>query len=230
MVDVAHSDFAVAARTREPTHGGATLEEGDFETRYDLGIAYREMGLYEDAIGEFRICLDSPTRRFDSLYLMGICARDLSRFADSVNHFEQALALPKIPSERLAGVYFDLALAHVGAGETDRACDCLRQTIEFDASFPGAAERLAELEAGAETSPQLAEPGEVFESFDDLFEAEDDEGGDDEIAEAIPAEALPEAEVVEAEPEKAAVSDEAAPSDAETKSRKKSGRKKISFV
>ncbi len=208
----------------------ATLEEGDFETRYDLGIAYREMGLYEDAIGEFRICLDSPTRRFDSLYLMGICARDLSRFADSVNHFEQALALPKIPSERLAGVYFDLALAHVGAGETDRACDCLRQTIEFDASFPGAAERLAELEAGAETSPQLAEPGEVFESFDDLFEAEDDEGGDDEIAEAIPAEALPEAEVVEAEPEKAAVSDEAAPSDAETKSRKKSGRKKISFV
>ena len=221
----------------------ATLEEGDFETRYDLGIAYREMGLYEDAIGEFRICLDSPTRRFDSLYLMGICARDLSRFADSVNHFEQALALPKIPSERLAGVYFDLALAHVGAGETDRACDCLRQTIEFDASFPGAAERLAELEAGAETSPQLAEPGEVFESFDDLFEAEDDEGGDDEIAEAIPAEAfesfddvvaeaeaLPDAEVVEAEPENAAVSDEAAPSDAETKSRKKSGRKKISFV
>lgn len=221
----------------------ATLEEGDFETRYDLGIAYREMGLYEDAIGEFRICLDSPTRRFDSLYLMGICARDLSRFADSVNHFEQALALPKIPSERLAGVYFDLALAHVGAGETDRACDCLRQTIEFDASFPGAAERLAELEAGAVTSPQLAEPGEVFESFDDLFEAEDDEGGDDEIAEAIPAEAfesfddvvaeaeaLPDAEVVEAEPENAAVSDEAAPSDAETKSRKKSGRKKISFV
>lgn len=221
----------------------ATLKEGDFETRYDLGIAYREMGLYEDAIGEFRICLDSSTRRFDSLYLMGICARDLSRFADSVNHFEQALALPEIPSERLAGVYFDLALAHVGAGETDRACDCLRQTVEFDASFPGAAERLAELEAGAETSPQLAAPGEVFESFDDLFEAEDDEGGDDEIAEAVPAEAfeslddvvaeaeaLPDAEVVEAEPENAAASDEVAPSDAETKSRKKSGRKKISFV
>ena len=57
----------------------ATLGEGDFETRYDLGIAYREMGLFEDALGEFRVCLDSKARRFDSLHLMGVlCARSLA--------------------------------------------------------------------------------------------------------------------------------------------------------
>ena len=79
-----------------------TLADGDYETRFDLGIAYREMELFEDAIDEFRICLDSPTRRFDSLYLMGLCARDLTRFGEAMNHLEQALSLPDIPAERMA--------------------------------------------------------------------------------------------------------------------------------
>ena len=168
-----------------------TLGDGDYETRYDLGIAYREMGLYEDAIGEFRVCLDSGARRFDSLYLMGICARELSRCDDAVNHFEQALALPEIPSERLSGVYFDLSLAQEGIGQMDRACDSVQKVLELDENFPGAKERLAELEAGGTTSPKLGEPGEGFESFDELFDRDEgNEAGDAAISEAVPAEAF----------------------------------------
>jgi tetratricopeptide (TPR) repeat protein len=228
----------------------ATLEEGDHDTRYDLGIAYREMGLFEDAIGEFRVCLDSDARRFDSLYLMGLCARDLSRFGEAVNHLEQALSLPDIPSERMAGVYFDLSLAQEGAGDRDRACASLRQVIEIDADFPGAAERLSALEHGESPSADVGDPGEGYESFDDLFQEEAaDESGDEAIAEAVPAEAyeslddvLEEAESVITLAEEAAepidqpsaeitqpvVEDTTQPGD--TRCRRKSGRKKISFV
>jgi tetratricopeptide (TPR) repeat protein len=238
----------------------ATLDEGDFETRYDLGIAYREMGLFEDALGEFRVCLDCPERRFESLHLMGVCARDLSRFGDAVNHLEQALALPDIPTERLAGVYFDLALAQQGAGEIERACGSLRQTMETDADFPGAAERLSELEAAGDTSPKLASAGSEFESFDELFEADDDddddndEAGDEAMVEAVPAETfesfddvVAEAEVIEAIEDATEISEEleeasssstssASPSssshdsDDDPQPAKKGRRKKISFV
>ena len=44
-----------------------TLGEGDAETHFDLGIAYREMGLLDDAIGEFRYALGMPARRLDAL-------------------------------------------------------------------------------------------------------------------------------------------------------------------
>lgn len=167
----------------------ATLDEGDFDTRYDLGIAYREMGLYEDAIGEFRVCLDSDARRFDSLYLMGLCARDLQRFEDAVNHLEQALAMPDLPTERMAGVYFDLSIAQEQAGDAERACGSLRRVIEIEPGFPGAVERLAALEAGT-TTPKLASASEDgFESFDELFVDDDaDEDGDAALAEAVPAE------------------------------------------
>ncbi|MGB0620980.1 MAG: tetratricopeptide repeat protein, partial [Myxococcota bacterium] len=160
----------------------ATLDDEDFDTRYDLGIAYREMGLFADAIGEFLICLDSPERRFDSLYLMGLCARDLGRFEDAVNHLEQALALPDLPDDRMAGVYFDLSIAEEGVGHRDRARASLRRVLELDANFPDAAERLTALESETVAGPELGETGESFESFDDLFE------DDDEIAPVAEAE------------------------------------------
>lgn len=221
----------------------ATLDKGDFDTRYDLGIAYREMGLYEDAIGEFRICLDSETRRFDSLYLMGICARDLGRFDDSVSHLEQALALPDLPDERMAGVYFDLSIAEELTDKFDRACASLRRVIELEPNFPGAADRLAALESNEVSSPQLGEPGEVFESFDDLFEEDDDdEGGDVGVAAAASVETYESFDDVMSEAE--AALDEAdlvsdASAEEETSSSnddkkktppRKGGRKKISFV
>lgn len=230
----------------------ATLDQGDFDTRYDLGIAYREMGLYEDAIGEFRVCLDAPDRRFDSLYLMGLCARDLGRFEDAVSHLEQALALPDLPEDRMAGVYFDLSIAEEGAGEAERACASVRRVLELDAEFPGAADRLAALESGESATPQLGEPGEAFESFDDLFSDDDDEAGDDGVAETASTEAfesfddvvseaeaaLGEAEFVEDDAAQAEVAEAVVEADADEAEEdddtqtvlRKGGRKKISFV
>lgn len=223
----------------------ATLDAGDFDTRYDLGIAYREMGLYEDAIGEFRVCLDSSERRFDSLYLMGLCARDLGRPDDAVSHFEQALALPDLPDDRMAGVYFDLSLAEEAGGNLERASASLARVIELEPDFPGAAERLEALAQGESSAPEVGQPGEVFESFDDLFAGDDenDEDGDSAVAAAVSSETfesfddvVSEAEAVleEAElVEEASVADSNADSDSSneaSKSSRKGGRKKISFV
>jgi len=210
------------------------LEEGDYETRYDLGLAYREMGLYEDAIGEFRICLDSESRRFDSLHLMGICARDLSRFEDSVNYFEQALATAEILEERLVGVYFELSFAQEGLGDVGRATASVRKVLEIDADFPAARERLATLEAGSSSSPVLDEPNTEYESFDELFEDDDDDaGGDVAMVEAVPTETFESFEDVIADAERAIEAEESASgegSGGETGSAKKPVRKKISFV
>ncbi len=219
----------------------ASLEEGDFETRYDLGIAYREMGLYDDAIAEFRVCLDSVNRRLESLHMMGLCALDLGRTADAVNHLEQALATPELEEGRKVGVYFDLGRAHEAAGDPGRAEGVYLEVQSLDASFPGIDERLeavrgggsgapvelaSESDAGFESFDELfsedaseaddaPEAAESFESFDDVITAVEDEPG------AVEAEAViePEAELVEA--------DDDPPTDPGASGRRK---KKISFV
>jgi pilus assembly protein FimV len=181
----------------------ATLSEGDYDTRYDLGIAYREMGLLEDAIGEFRVCLESPERLVQSLHMMGLCALDLSRPTDAVSHFEQALATEGLPGETRAAIGFDLGRAFEAAGDLGRAKSALDAVAEIDPAFPGLHERLAtlaeetsgaaaapageELEALDDVSEDALPAGEAFESFDDVItEAEAEAVAADQTEDATP--------------------------------------------
>ena len=150
------------------------LDEGDFETHYDLGIAYKEMGLLEDAIGEFQIALSGPARKLASLHAMGLCALELERASDGVSHFEQALALPEVPSEQQIGLHFDLGRAYEQQGDLERARTAYEVVAASDPDFGGVDERLAELECrkgrdGAEALAAKPEE-ETFESFDDRIE------------------------------------------------------------
>jgi tetratricopeptide (TPR) repeat protein len=209
----------------------ATLSEDDYETRYDLGIAYREMELYSDAIGEFQRCLQCPRRKISSLHMMGLCALDLGQPQDAVNHLQQALASEELPREQAPGIQFDLARALEAGGDKSRACAAYQAVLDVDPDFPGVAERLARLESGAgEETPSLANEsqGGSFESFDDLVADANDgdpepsapqeeafESFDDMLLEAE--DDLSQAEHVSEEPQ-----DEAP--------KRKPRRKKISFV
>ncbi|MCZ6785283.1 MAG: tetratricopeptide repeat protein [Proteobacteria bacterium] len=204
----------------------ATLSEGDHETRYDLGIAYKEMGLYEDAIAEFRVCLGSPDRLVDSLSMMGLCALDLDRPGDAVSHLEQALATDGLRDETRAGLSFDLGRSLQALGDTDRARSAFATVVEIEPDFPGVAAAIASLDqAPAETvdAVELSDDPDGFESFEELMEeapeeAETFESFDDVITEA-------EAEAVEPEGE----APPAAKSDG-ARDRKPPRKKKISFV
>jgi tetratricopeptide (TPR) repeat protein len=148
----------------------ATLSEDDYETRYDLGIAYREMELYDDAIGEFRRCLQSPSRRLTSLHMMGLCALDLGRAADAVSHFEQVLSTPDLPQEQVGGLRFDLGRALEAEGDLARARCAYEAVLEADRNYPGLSERLRSLAAPAQGDAVVdLVNSEGFESFDDII-------------------------------------------------------------
>ena len=160
-----------------------TLGEGDAETHFDLGIAYREMGLFDDAIGEFRYALGTPARRLDALHMMGLCALDLSRPHDAVGHFEQALASPEVPAEREVPLRFDLGRAYQAQSDRVRALGAFRRVVELDATFQDAAQRIEALESDAGSAAPPAQAREAYESFDDLIA----ESADDAPAPAPPA-------------------------------------------
>ena len=178
-----------------------TLGEGDVETHFDLGIAYREMGLFEDAIGEFRYALGFPSRRLDALQLMGLCALDLGRAQDAVGHLEQALASPDVPADREAPLRYELGRAYHSLPDRGRALETFRRVYELEPDFQDVADRVAELERADDGAAEASrDPAEAFESFDDLvadaalavpverFESFDDlvaEANDERPAEAV---------------------------------------------
>jgi tetratricopeptide (TPR) repeat protein len=169
-----------------------TLGEGDIETHFDLGIAYREMGLLDDAIGEFHYALGSTARRLDALHMMGLCALDVGRASDAIGHLEQALASPDVPAERETALRFDLGRAHEAEGDRDRALEAFRRVAELDDEFQDVGARIEALlcvpVATDDDAADEEKNGEVYESFDDLIA---------EAADEAPAVAEPELVVCE---------------------------------
>ena len=157
----------------------------DFEARFDLGIAYKEMGLFDDALGEFRVALEGPNHKLTCLHMMGLCALDLGRSADAVAHLEQALALPDLPADQQMALRFDLGRAYEAEGDAPGRA---RRGRPSPRSTRGSA-------TSATTSPPStpsprkrseADAEEAFESFDDLMSEGLADGADAKPAKGAP--------------------------------------------
>jgi tetratricopeptide (TPR) repeat protein len=69
-----------------------TVPEEDAATHYELGIAYREMGLHDDAVNEFLIAARAPTRAADARYMIGNVRKEQGKLDEAVTAFEEAAA------------------------------------------------------------------------------------------------------------------------------------------
>ena len=151
------------------------LSSGDIDTRFDIGIAYREMGLLEDALVEFQACVGCEDRRIDSLHMMAISSLDLARAGDAINYLEQALGSPGVSEERRDGLNFDLGRAHEAAGGLALARR-IYQRIRC-ADFPGLSARLQALDSDVNVPrPDPCKEDRALESFDDLVAEAEAEG------------------------------------------------------
>ena len=177
-VGLAAQDDGFAAVFQEFKKGvSQALGEGDYEAHYDLGIAYREMGLIDDAISEFKAAMAGETRRLDCLHMMGICCTDGGRAQEGLGYLQQALDSGQLSDEQTLPFRFEQGRAYEAINELDKARDAWQAVAAVDPSFCEVEDRLAAL---GQPKPQQ----EGFESFRDLFD-DDDEVGDGNSGEVL---------------------------------------------
>src|SRR5690606_30438088 len=63
----------------------------DSETHFDLGIAYKEMGLTKDAVNEFELAAKGNKRACTALTMIGMCHLESGQTQLAISYFEQAL-------------------------------------------------------------------------------------------------------------------------------------------
>ncbi len=100
--------------------------EEDFEKHYNLGIAYKEMGLLDDACREFMIASKDPKRELDCIIKMGRCYSRKGEYEIALAEFRKGLALPDRSNEAYDGLRYEIIKVYEQRGEHDRAADELR--------------------------------------------------------------------------------------------------------
>jgi hypothetical protein len=124
------------------------LGKEDYETRYNLGIAYKEMGLVDEAIAEFQLAAKDEARLLECSSMLGICFVEKGMPKLAVKWFEKGLSAPGRTEEEYQGLRYDLASALEQAGETDRALALFTELYGQDASFRDVRDKLRRLGDG----------------------------------------------------------------------------------
>lgn len=118
-------------RRRIETHTG----EGVEALRYDLGLAYRELGLFDDAIRELRLAANDTKLRADALANAALCARDKGDRDGALSLLKEAVTTPGITPKQQVTFWYEIAATLEARGDTAKAALAFRKAFEIDPTF-----------------------------------------------------------------------------------------------
>jgi len=143
----------------------------DFETHYDLGIAYKEMGLIEDAIAEFRIVMKDPAREVQCQLMIGLCHLEKQAYTEAINQFKKGLYVEGITDGEALALYYELGQAYEKIGDPREALYYYDKVHKRDPKFRDLPRRMRALrgEEQAEAAPP-ARSDDLDAAFDSLLD------------------------------------------------------------
>ena len=123
------------------------LSAEDYETHYNLGIAYKEMGLVDEAIGEFQLASKDPGRAVECCSMLGHCFLEKGMPQLAIKWFRKGLETPAIGEVETAGMLYDLARVYQDTGDMDSAYKTFQEVYGLNANYRDVVQRVKELEA-----------------------------------------------------------------------------------
>jgi tetratricopeptide (TPR) repeat protein len=127
----------------------ANVDDEDFDSHYDLGVAYKEMGLIEEAIAEFQKALRGATQRIRAYEALGQCFIDRSDFDSAITVLGRALREPGMEDEDLIGVLYLLGYASEGGKKPRDAAAYYQRVFAIDIDFRDVSKRLKQMSKAA---------------------------------------------------------------------------------
>jgi tetratricopeptide (TPR) repeat protein len=132
---------------------GQAAADGDYETHFNLGLAYKEMDLFEDALEEFQIAAslaapgDGSARYLQCCNLLGHCFMQTGVPEVAVKWLTKGLNVPNISDDERIALMYELGAAYEQAGDLDHALESFTEVYGANVSYRNVNERLKMLKA-----------------------------------------------------------------------------------
>ena len=118
------------------------IGDTDLEARYNLGIAYKEMGLLDEAVAEFRMAMRKPELFVGAGSLLADTLADRADFDGALAVLEAVLAASSGGEDVLRDVRYHKAVLLEQAGRRDEAREIFRDIQEKSPGYRDVAARL----------------------------------------------------------------------------------------
>jgi tetratricopeptide (TPR) repeat protein len=125
------------------------VDDEDYESHYDLGVAYKEMGLMDEAVAEFQKALRGQAKRVRSYEALGQCFVEKEQYQVAASVLGRAIALGEGDDHHLVGVLYLLGRATEALSKTRDALDYYQRVFAVDIAFRDVADRISAIERKA---------------------------------------------------------------------------------
>ena len=122
------------------------VDEEDYESHYDLGIAYKEMGLLDEAVAEFQKALRGTEQRARTYEALGQCFVEKAQFQIAYTILHRAVVSGVGDDHRLVGVLYLLGFACEELEKHTEALGYYQRVFAVDIEFRDVSDRITAME------------------------------------------------------------------------------------
>ncbi len=153
----------------------AQVSESDAATHYDLGVAYKEMGLLPDAIGEFELAGRDPVRECMCFAMIGMIHLERNELDKSADAYKRGLEAEQKTIDQEMSLYYDLGVVYEMKSSADEALYYFHKIARRDPGYRDVKDRIAALEPQPAPKAQtqsraVGDEDEFDRAFDELFD------------------------------------------------------------
>lgn len=139
----------------QPSSGEAVPAEApaptpDYEAHFTLGIAYKNMGLYEDAMDEFHVSKSADSFYLDSCLMTALCLKEQRAYEPAIRGLETVLADPRCQGAKGQAIRYELGMLYEAESQWEQAVS----TYQMIPSFHDVPQRLESLRGKAQADPK----------------------------------------------------------------------------
>jgi len=125
------------------------VDDEDYESHYDLGVAYKEMGLIDEAVAEFQKALRGHSNRVRAYEALGQCFIEKDQYQVAASVLSRAIAIGEGDDHHLVGVLYLLGRATETLNRNRDALDYYQRVFAVDIEFRDVADRIRAIERKA---------------------------------------------------------------------------------
>ncbi len=118
------------------------VKSDDYDTHYNLGIAYKEMMLMEPAVEEFKKAMADPERTLECCSMLSICEQSVGNMEGAITWLIKGIDTPGFPPEDGIGLRYDLGEIYLQLGRTHEAGEQFQRVYDMDPEYREVASRI----------------------------------------------------------------------------------------
>jgi hypothetical protein len=123
------------------------IEDSDADTHFDLGLAYKEMGLLDEAIKAFHKVLSASRREVQSHMMIGLCHREQGNLSEAINQFKAGLYVDKITSAEKFGLYYEIGSCYEDLQDPQEALYYYEMVLKKEHGYRDVTDRVVSIRA-----------------------------------------------------------------------------------